>query len=547
MLPGATMASVNGMRALWSRCRDRSSPELLAGLAIGAFFLLWMGPTGHDLGHHLARTEEVYAALQRGDDLLVFSRATARGRPLPVYLYYSQFVYWIPSLFKFLGASTLLALKLSLVACWFALASGASRLAFRLYSFVGRSPDRGGLLLSSTLLWGGSYLSALVLTRMALAEVVAAAGIVWASAELLSPRPRLRLGAVVGLTVALASHPLSVMNCAPLLITLGVAGAGRRTGGLVWGALEGVLSFGAAAFSVIPAFLAKDFVLGHRGVPRKVPSFRHLGELLDPLAPIAIGPALVLALVLCFGIWVAKRPSSWLAGALLALVIGYGGLLNSISAPLWKSSPALLSNIFTFRMLLPFSIAGGSFCTLVLASQLRGPSPWWGRSALIASLTPFAATLWTAPRLDQAATDAVLARQVSSILRRTQGFGIGEYSPRVPESERMPASCVPRRGKGASGVPKRVRSAVAGECLLTDLYWSPFYSATVGGTPVRVFGVAKTGSLVVALEGRSGDLRVSWRYPTREFCAVVSLTSILLIAAWLALGPLVNRRPSRQP
>ena len=107
---------------------------LLTGfVAAACLYMFFLEPWGHDTWYHLQRLLDVEHQVGRGQFRMHFAENAAQGKGLPVWIYYSQWVYLPAMLLTSLGVSPLISLKLVycalLVVCCVGCLSKATDLA----------------------------------------------------------------------------------------------------------------------------------------------------------------------------------------------------------------------------------------------------------------------------------------------------------------------------------------------------------------------------------------------------------------------------------
>src|SRR5688572_6393012 len=88
--------------------RSRAWPLhlLLAGfVAVACIYMSFLEPWGHDTWFHLQRLQDVEQQLGRGQLRMHFAENAAQGKGIPVWVYYSQWVYLPALLPRSLGVS----------------------------------------------------------------------------------------------------------------------------------------------------------------------------------------------------------------------------------------------------------------------------------------------------------------------------------------------------------------------------------------------------------------------------------------------------------
>ncbi len=537
-----------------ARWLSRHEVILWLGLYAGASLaiLISLSMWGHDVRFHLVRAEEIHAAMREGNLHLVFSQAFANGRPLPTYVYYPQWIYWPPSALMFLGLSAFASLKWCYGALLVILLMGCWRL-FRACASVHLA------VLTTLLFMTSNYVVGLVFERAAYGELCASAFVPWAmylankptthGRDQVTPieqegRVGINLPVVLALSLIILSHPLTFMNCAPLLAVWILLFDDGRT---VRSKLARLVSTCALAllltcFSWLPAVIERRYVRGEKGlgaVPRFAEWIPSLDTAWDFRTPgfAALLAANVAVLMLVF--WRFTANERLRAFGLLICVVVYFALLEPWSAPLWKVT-VLKSNIFAWRLLFPATLSLVLFVTIV-ASTL--PSTWLHPLVraplcllLLAHGLGVSERAFRAHRFtSQAQLDESMKMWRDRLQRREKGFGVSEYLPNLKRVPRAPEPCAELHElllfSNSFAVPESART----HCLALPLYWSPRYRVTIDSVGARPYAHPKTGSLILFPNGHVGVGRILLKHPPYVWLSQVTsmISALLLFALWL--------------
>ena len=524
--------------------------RLLAAFLAGACaYLLLLEPWGHDTWFHLQRLRDIEGQLAWGHWRAYFAENAAQGKGLPVWIYYSQWIYWPPIALTSLGMSPLVALKLMYASLLGIAAVGCYRL-LRLH--VGAEAATFGTLLFMT----SNFVVGEVFQRSAYAEFMSVALL---PLLLVALHRVLRDGdrqagtwLVVLCTMMILAHPLSFMNAGIALVAYAahVVLKERLPARRLLRPLP-LFAFGLAlaAFYWLPAVVETRYVLGAEGVPTplsetflsvkrylKFSGITSLGLTLTLLTPVVVG-----AVLWRKGDTRARGDRSvW---PLLAAIGLYMFLTVRPSEPLYEAVPLLASNLWVWRVLYPITLLCVLFVTVnlpALPSRLRSPIVLRALGVL-AVLQAVALVAWnTRDEVSMRATpleeiDAYIANES----QYTSGFGIDEYLPQPRLLPRRPGPCAAVRTvqpEQRYELHQHIGAGDSGDCIHVPRYWNVRYAAFVDGVPTPVFADAR-GELLFAPVGRAGLLTVTFSRPW-----YVSLANLLSAAAALLLLARVARR-----
>ena len=253
------------------------------------FFLViaGSGPYGQDLISHLFKVGEVKRGLIRGEFNLYVSWNIAAGRGLPVFVYYSSWLYFPAAFLGLMGLNLFWGMKVTLLALFGLLGVG-------LYRFLRLFGHRQAALTGTFLFLSSNYILGIFLDRLALAEAAALAIFSYAARYLLkaTSRPRSLLVFLSSglLALTLIIHPLTFINFVPAFFLLLLAGLGEGNGAirvqrrfLVLGGI-GFSALLLSMFRWFPILLERGYVyLHHHGVVHFYPEYLGLAEYVNPL------------------------------------------------------------------------------------------------------------------------------------------------------------------------------------------------------------------------------------------------------------------------
>jgi len=522
---------------------------LLTGfVAAACLYMFFLEPWGHDTWYHLQRLLDVEHQVGRGQFRMHFAENAAQGKGLPVWIYYSQWVYLPAMLLTSLGVSPLISLKLVYCAFLVVCCVGCYRL-FRL------DTDDHAAAFGTLLFMTSNYVLGEVFQRSAYAEFLSVALLPLLLVAL--HRTVLHGDRSSGMTVVLLAslmilfHPLSFMNagCAVVAYAAYTAiGARIPYRQLLRLVPLFSLALGLTAFYWLPAVIETRYVMGGEGVPTPLrdtfltarrylnfSSVTNLGFVLTVLAPV-VGCCLLLRRH-------RTDPPTRRFWPLVAGIIIYVFLTLRLSEPLYTHLPFLAANLWVWRVLYPLTLLVAIFVTTnlrALPPQLRSNRALGGLAGL-AVLQAIVFTLWNSAeelsvrRLQTGEIEQTVA--VESQL--TGGFGIDEYLPQPRMLPSVGDKCPSVRSVLAAG-PYEMSFTItpddADACIHVPRYWNTRYAAWIDGEAVPVYADA-AGEIVIAPHGRNGVLTLRYTRP-----AYVTFSVFLSGAAALLLLIGVARR-----
>ena len=241
---------------------------LLVGfVAAACLFIFFLEPWGHDTWYHIQRMLDIEGQIRRGDWYAHFADNAAEGKGLPVWIYYSQWIYWPPILLKSLGASTLISLKIIYCALLCVCCAGC----YRLLKLNG---DRQLAVLGSMLFITSNYVIGEVFQRSAYAEFWSVAFLpfllVAVHRTLLQPGRGPMTALVLLAAIMVLAHPLSFMNAGWALLAYTAYVVIRwkvPARGLLRLVALFLLALALTSFYWLPAVVETRYVLGAEGVP----------------------------------------------------------------------------------------------------------------------------------------------------------------------------------------------------------------------------------------------------------------------------------------
>jgi len=517
--------------------------RLLAGFIAAAwlytaFLELW----GHDSWFHLQRLEDVAQQVSRGQFHMYLAENAAQGKGLPVWIYYSQWVYWPGLLPRLLGVSPLISLKLVygvfLVVC----CAGCYRL-LRLET------DEATAAFGTLLFVTSNYVIGEIFQRAAYAEFMSVSLLPFLLVALhrtLDGGMRSATALALLASLMILFHPLSFMNAGCAVVAYAAHTATRRR--IAYRRLLRVvaplaLALALTAFYWLPAVVETRYVRGAEGVPTPLRDTFLGWRYLNFSGATSLGLVLTsLAAAVAASLLLARRKSdaarslwSW------PLVVGIGVyvfLTLSISEPLYIAFPLLAANLWAWRVLFPLIL----LVVIFLAANFDGLAPRLRTDtalrafAVVAVLQAAVFVLWnSAEELSLRRIDAAeIEREVAVESQRTAGFGIDEYLPHPRMAPGPGDRCTATRTVSTEGRYEMsfvIAPHEAGSCIHVPRYWNTRYAAAIDGTATPVYADAD-GEIVIVPDGRAGVVTLRFTRPAYVTLSMVlsSVAAVLLLA-----------------
>ena len=334
-------------------------------------------------------------------------------------------------------------------------------------------------------------------------------------------------------------------------VALVLAIHGRSRQPLLAFAFTEVLSVLLAGFRLVPTLLEKRWIHADALLEFHFQDFMQLIAVPHPYF-LVVSCALYLTasiILLTSALYQCRRQGKmWSTLQLLLLLLAASAIFmqTPMSIILWKVLPQLTFAQFPFRFLAPLSLA---LPLLLLAEGVNPPTQRFGKIALLLlTILPVVGFLRLLPRDRIVSIDAALVRWQRGT------FGTPEYLPvGVPSSlkdrereeklegrmEFASSACAPRL---VSSLPNEKIIAIgqASTCRLAlDTYYYPFWTACTGrGKTLQAFsGSGGLLNLIVPAGTAQVDLRFKPRSTTRALTDAISLTTLILVFAWLSRRP----------
>jgi hypothetical protein len=517
--------------------------RLLAGfLAAACVYLFFLDPWGHDTWFHLQRLQDIERQLEWGHWRAYFAENAAQGKGLPVWIYYSQWIYWPAIPLTSIGVSPLVALKLVYCVLLVVCGAGCYRL-LRLH--VGEDEAAFGTLLFMT----SNYVVGEVFQRSAYSELMSVAllpMLLVAMHRCVRDQDR-RAGTMVAVLSALMvlAHPLSFMNSGVALVGYAAfVGLEQRMPIGRFLRLVPLFALGLAlsAFYWLPAVVETKYVLGAEGVPTPLSeTFLSIGRYLKFSGITSLGLVLTLLVPVVLS-WMLLRGTGpggrtrrpwW---PLLAAIAAYVFLTFRVSEPLYDALPLLASNLWVWRVLFQIVLLAVLVVAVglpALPQRLRSRTVLGGLAA-VSVLQAAALVAWNTR--DEVSLRPMPVRAIEErIALESQfkdGFGIDEYLPQPRRLPRLQGECAYVRTMEPNGRYEMSYVVVAGDvdaCIHVPRYWNTRYAAWIDDVPTPVYADGN-GEVLIAPAGRAGLLSLRFTSP-----GYVTLATLLSVAAGIVL------------
>ena len=515
-------------------------------LSFVCIYIFFLNPWGNDLWFHIHRLDDIKGQLEGGRLVAYFSENVAGGRGLPVYAFYSQWVYWLPFLLTQLGVS--LATSLKLVFCFFMLSS-----AFGFYRLlqlhVADEIAKVGLLLYVT----SNYFLGDIFARAAFAEFLSYSLFPWVLYSI--HRYSINGNSVRGLYATLAAtlmiifHPLSFMNVGLAMIVYALYILWHHPQPIIrLGKLAPVfvLTLALTAFFWLPAVIERQYVMGAEAMPVDISdTFLGIRRYLNVTAMANLGLTLtwtlILSLILHFFSRKIRATKVDPSAALLIIGIGaYVFLTLPYSRFVWNEVPLISSNTFVWRLVFPLTVLAIIF--VCITARAFSAYPLAQRVLTAVAILSVAQGVvfinWQSHeylsihRITEEQVEENLAKESD----RRSGWGIDEYRPNPRNVEHFPETCHEFKEISASDpleVFFEVEEGQAGQCYRWRRYWNVRYVATINSNPVPIYR-NNEGEIVLAPGGRYGKATIRLEYPGYLVLArSISVAGVVVLVCWL--------------
>jgi len=347
------------MKKLQSKSITTNKIEAIDLLIIGfvallIIYTLYLNPWGYDVSHHLFRLADV--PFEQGNLITYLSPNANNGKGLPIYIYYSQWIYLIPFAFSKIGFSLFASLKIT-----FCLIMLLSVISF--YKFANLHVNSELAKLGTLFYITSNYVLGDIYVRFAYSEFVSYALLpllLYTLHNALIKKNKYHIFyAIIIASMMILSHPISFMNSS-LIIFFILRGNILEHIWKVFGICAIALMM--TAFFWLPAMIEKKYVLGIDGLPVNYQdTFIALNKYFDPVILENFGILLLLFFIMSLGLTIYfgivnrdKRVIYHLV--LLEVIFLYFVLTQSVSLYIWEYFKILQSNLFVSRLLFPLTI-----------------------------------------------------------------------------------------------------------------------------------------------------------------------------------------------
>ncbi|MBI9044987.1 MAG: hypothetical protein JEZ06_10905 [Anaerolineaceae bacterium] len=497
-------------------------------LVLLAIYTLVFHPIGHDINHHIFRLNDTQKLFSQGKLLFYLSPMAGNGKGLPVYVFYSAWIYIIPSLFMGIGFPLYNSLLLTVMG--FALLS-----FFSFYKFANLHVNSNLAKLGALFYLTSNFFLAFIFVRFPYSEFLGCALIPLLlyslSKWLLDSRGRYLLLSILVLAFIILFHSVSFMNCLPLigLYILYLIRKNKNNFSYIWKSLPVfIIGLLLTAFFWFPALLENKYVLGIKGFPTHYQdTFLKLSTYLQPTNYENIG----ILLVLFFGVslWITinfgliKKIES-VKGHLIIFggIIFYNFMTLKYSTFIWKNISILQTNTYVWRNLFPLTILTSLY--IVLSLSLLPDKNLTNKIIYIASLllifqssifiSSYKRIGFTYPHLEE----IIINQMISDYASQESGWGRIDYIP-DPEYARKspPDSCVIpiNQENYEKGYDYFVidRPVAQSDCLLhLPFYWNIRYKAYIGEDELPVYA-DENGEILIPVPEKDGPISVQFTVP----------------------------------
>jgi len=521
---------------------------LLVGfVAAACVYIFFLEPWGHDTWYHIQRMLDIQHQLRAGTLYAHFAGNAAEGKGLPVWIYYSQWIYWPPILLKALGATTLVSLKIFYCVLLIVCCAG-------FYQLLRLHVERGTAAFGTLLFTTSNYVIGEIFQRSAYAELCSVAFLpfllVAVHGTLRSSARRPMAALVLLAALMILAHPLSFMNAGLALLAYTVWVAFRwhvPVRRLLRLAILFLVALALTSFYWLPAVLETRYVLGAEGVPTPLEeTFLTIPRYFKFYSILSLGFVLTAYAMAAAGSLLLRRSPEQTVPAttwpLAAGIIVYVFLTLRVSEPLYANVPLLASNLWVWRVLFPLTVLVVLFVFVnfrSLPGKLRGDVLLRGL-ALLAVLQGIVFVLFytwsdlSTRRLGIEEINGELAKEMT----RLEGFGIDEYLPQPRVLPRPPTACQQTTTvtiEDPADLAFRIPESEASHCIHVPRYWNVRYAAYLNARRIPVFADAQ-GEILLLPEGQYGaaDLRITrpWYVTFSAWLSGATLSLCLITLAW---------------
>lgn len=525
---------------------------LIGFVSAACIYIFFLEPWGHDTWYHIQRMLDIQHQLGAGTLYAHFAGNAAEGKGLPVWIYYSQWIYWPPILLKALGATTLISLKILYCILLIVCCAGC-------YQLLRLHVDQGIAAFGALLFTTSNYVIGEIFQRSAYAELCSVAFLpfllVAVHGTLRSSARRPMAALVLLAALMILAHPLSFMNAGLALLAYTVCVAVRwhvPVRRLVRLAFLFLVALALTSFYWLPAVLETRYVLGAEGVPTPLEeTFLTIPRYFKFYSILSLGFVLTAyAMAAAGGLLLRRSPERSVPATtwpLAAGIVVYVFLTLRVSEPLYDNVPLLASNLWVWRVLFPLTVLVVLFVFVnfrSLPGKLRGDLLLKG-IAVLAVLQGVVFVLFytwsdlSTRRLGIEEINGELAKEMT----RLEGFGIDEYLPQARVLPRAGSECQHTATveiDDPTDLSFSIPESEASHCIHVPRYWNVRYAADVNGEQIPVFADSH-GEILLVPGGRYGGAALRLTRPAyvtfSGWLSLVTASLLLVVFArwrWIA-------------
>lgn len=489
--------------------------------------------TTHDFFYHLFKLTDVVHNFKTGNWQMVFSETLANGKGLPVYVFYSAWVYFFPAFLTMIGVTELLAIKIAFILFYMLTATG---MFFVLREFVDKEQAASGALL----FLGSNYVVGEIFYRFAYAEFASYSFLplvfLFFYRWLKNEKVKDMLAFILLSCVMLLFHPLTLINVSPgffiSAIFIGVARGNRRpkdwTVFFLKNAAGVFFLLLATISSWLPMLMEIKYVQGTRGLPvpdisesaMKIKDYFWADGFYVP------GLAIVFGFILCFFIFMFQRnqmnPDKRFQSGLFAfLALFYVFLTLPPGLFFWRYIPFAKAGQFIWRLTFCVSFYGTIFITTQLSGLRRienGKLQNIISGALILFSLFLIVFLWP-PISGSSERPDFASKFLEKYKTSEKGWGISEFLPVPAETSLIPKETLyqairPASVEKESGKIKfRFDPVKENGFYIFPRFWHVRYRAETGGRQCPILA-APSGEIVVPLKAQDNELTLFLAKPS---------------------------------
>lgn len=523
------------------------------------FVFLWfiyLIPWGQDIWFHLLRLEDIKTQLESGEWLIYLSNNSANGKGLPVYIFYSQWIYWLPIVLSKFGVSSFLSLKMSFY-LFLLLSSYGCYLFLRLH--VSHSVAIIGALVYIT----SNYVLGDIFIRAAYSEFLGYSLLPFMLYTLhkyiLENRGLHAIFFVIISSIMILFYPLSFVNVsiAVLFYTLYILPSYHDS--LKWLLKIGpllIFTLLLTSFFWLPALIENKYVLGVKGLQvDPLNTFISIKDYFSFRTLQSLGLLLTLGVILSI-FWVlysliAKKDIEYRKRAYLVIgIVLYFVLTLPLSKSVWEHAPFIRSNIFVWRLLFPLTLLSVLLLTIFIQSIMNSMSSPIFLLILGGVLIVQGGLVIGGYYLDNSRNLMLWSKNEinSNIIeysKRANGWGVSEYLPNPEMLKESPSLCQNDSIKEMNlyresgyNLSFLVSHAQRFSCFQMSYLWNVRYKATIENAQIPI-NANRHGEMVIFPNGKYGLVSLSFEKPIylliSEIVSIVSAILLIFITAGLTI------------